>query len=91
MLAAGRRRQAEGGRAQGQPVLRLVQATSLLMASAMSLALVVHVGTRAPAAEGATTLTDRECLRCHGDPALTRAQPGERSRTMYVDRAALAR
>jgi len=34
---------------------------------------------------------DRECLRCHGDPALTRAQPGERSRTMYVDRAALAR
>jgi len=34
---------------------------------------------------------DRECLRCHGDPALTRAQPGERGRTMYVDRAVLAR
>lgn len=34
---------------------------------------------------------DRECLRCHGDPALPRAQPGERARTMYVDRAVLAR
>lgn len=34
---------------------------------------------------------DRECLRCHGDPALTRAQPGERARTMYVDRAVLER
>ena len=34
---------------------------------------------------------DRECLRCHGDPALTRAQPGERARTMYVDRAVLTR
>ena len=44
----------------------------------------------APAAK-AGGLTDRECLRCHGDPALTRAQPGERSRTMYVDRAVLAR
>ena len=38
-----------------------------------------------------TTITDRECLKCHGDPALTRTQPGERGRTMYVDRAALAR
>lgn len=34
---------------------------------------------------------DHECLRCHGDPALTRAQPGERERTMYVDRAVLER
>lgn len=34
---------------------------------------------------------DRECLRCHGDPILTRAQPGERARTMYVDRAILTR
>jgi hypothetical protein len=42
------------------------------------------------AAEGKSpTPADRECLRCHGDPALTRAQPGERARTMYVDRSVL--
>ncbi len=42
------------------------------------------------ATRGSAGLTDRECLRCHGDPALTRAQPGERGRTMYVDPAVLA-
>jgi len=41
-------------------------------------------------AAGATP-ADRECLRCHGDPALTRAQAGERARTMYVDPAVLRR
>ncbi|MGE5848845.1 MAG: cytochrome c3 family protein [Candidatus Methylomirabilota bacterium] len=41
--------------------------------------------------KGPGGLSDRECLRCHGDPALTRAQPGERGRTMYVDRPVLAR
>ena len=35
--------------------------------------------------------SDTECLRCHGDLALTRAEPGQRGRTMYVDRAVLAR
>lgn len=45
----------------------------------------------AAAGERSPGLTDRECLRCHGDSALTRAQPGERGRTMYVDRAVLAR
>lgn len=45
----------------------------------------------APAAGRATPPADRACMRCHGDPALTRAQPGERARTMYVDRAVLAR
>ena len=34
---------------------------------------------------------DTECLRCHGDPALTRAQPGERARSIYVDRAVVTR
>ncbi len=42
-------------------------------------------------AQKAAGLPDQACLRCHGDPALTRAQPGERGRTMYVDRAVLAR
>ena len=42
------------------------------------------------ATRGPAGLSDQECLRCHGDPALTRAQPGERGRTMYVDPAVLA-
>ncbi len=47
--------------------------------------------TWAAAGERSTGPADRECLRCHGDTALTRAQPGERARTMYVDRAVLNR
>lgn len=43
------------------------------------------------AAETPAGLSDAECLRCHADPALTRAQPGQGGRTMYVDRAVLAR
>ena len=88
---AGSGQRGNGGRPQGQPALRLVQATGWLMVCVVWLALLALVGTRAPVAEGAASLADRECLRCHGDPALTRAQPGERSRTMYVDRAVLAR
>ena len=36
-------------------------------------------------------MTDNACLRCHGERALTRAQPGQRARTMYVDARELAR
>lgn len=43
------------------------------------------------AKEHSTGLSNRECLRCHGDPALAKAKPGERARTMYVDRDVLAR
>lgn len=43
------------------------------------------------AGEPAAGPADPECLGCHGDPALTRAQPGERARTMYVDPAVLRR
>lgn len=43
------------------------------------------------AKEHSTGLSNRECLRCHGDPALAKAKPGERARTTYVNRAVLAR
>ena len=43
------------------------------------------------AKEHSTGLSDRACLRCHGDPALAKAKPGERARTTYVNRAVLAR
>ncbi len=45
----------------------------------------------AAAGKAVGLLSDRGCLRCHGDPALTRAQPGERGRTIYVDQGLLAR
>lgn len=35
-------------------------------------------------------LPDRECLRCHGDPAPARSQPGERVRALYGDRSILS-
>jgi hypothetical protein len=57
------------------------------------LALFLLLGT-APAQAGAqkaVAVRDGECLRCHADPALVRAQPGGRERTMYVDRAILGR
>ena len=44
-----------------------------------------------PAEKQSMGPADRACLRCHGDPALTRAQPGDRARTMYVDGEVLAR
>ncbi len=48
------------------------------------------VSLEATVGEGSAGLTDRQCLRCHGDPALARIPPGERGRTMYVDPALLA-
>lgn len=42
------------------------------------------------ATRGPAGLTDQECLRCHGDPALARTPAGERGGTMYVDPAVLA-
>jgi len=42
-------------------------------------------------AQRAAGVSDGACLRCHADPALGRARPGERGRTMYVDRSMLGR
>ncbi len=63
----------------------------LVVAAAFAGLLVLWAQGGMAGTKGPRGLSDRECLRCHGDPALTRAQPGERGRTMYVDRAVLAR
>jgi cytochrome c7-like protein len=57
-------------------------------------ALLLFLGTGVGAAraeEKSAGLSGTECLKCHADPALARAQPGQRGRTMYVDRTVLAR
>ena len=70
----------------------ITSAAILGMGGAIGLGLLVFAAAAGAAPAGkAVALADRECLRCHGDPALTRVQPGERGRTMFVDQAQLAR
>jgi len=64
---------------------------SRLAAGAMGLALLLLAIPAQSGVQKAAGISDGECLRCHGDPALGRAKPGVRDRTMYVDRAILGR
>ena len=57
----------------------------------VAILLLSGVAWEATAGEKPAGLSDAECLKCHADPALARARPGQQGRTMYVDRAVLAR
>jgi len=64
---------------------------SRLAAGAMGLALLLLAIPAQSGVQKTAGISDGECLRCHGDPVLGRAKPGERGRTMYVDRSILGR
>ena len=91
-MLGGLRRATADGRAWRKTGQGKIPAAILAMLVAIGLGLLAF-GAEAAAAPGGKPAgpADRECLRCHGDPALTRAQPGERARTTYVDRAVLER
>jgi len=83
-------------RAHGRPAVRRARPqhrAALLVGAwcAFALILLVWAGDEATAAGTAPAGPgDRECLKCHGDPALTRTQPGGGDRTMYVDQGVLS-
>ncbi len=58
---------------------------------AIGLALLPFAVPAQAGAQNAAGVSDGACLHCHADPALGRAKPGERGRTMYVDRSMLGR
>ena len=84
------RRMAVGGPVPARGVRQASRAARLVLGFGCFLIFTLW-GSAMGAATGrpSAQLTDAECLRCHGDLALTKAQPGERARTMYVDRAIL--
>lgn len=92
MKAAGSGQRAADGRAVLAAIRHKPFAAGVAAALGLALGLLLGQG-RAESAQQVKGVgpADRECLKCHGDPALTRTQPGERGRTMYVDRAVLAR
>ncbi len=92
MLAADSRQQAENGRAALGAIRHKPCAAHVVAALGIALGVLLSQAS----AESVRPVKgvgppDRECLKCHGDPALTRTQPGEGGRTMYVDRAVLVR